>query len=203
MPVSRRPRGSRSVWIPVLGVVESVVSDIVLVLRSEHRDLIDLADQCSRPSRGFEDPVGRLNDRLLAHLSALERVAMSTARWLGDGTGSIPDVLEELRRVTGQPASRERTPELARIVVRREEEDFIPRLEQDVPILERRRAGKSFRVVRDSALRGSHPSSRRVRSQSELYALARRAGLEQRSRMTQVQLQRAVEEWERGQGTRS
>lgn len=175
-----------------------MVSDIVLVLRSEHRDLMDLADQCSRPSRGFEDPVGRLHDRLSAHLSALERVGMGTARWLGDGTGPIPDVLEQLRGETTRPATRESTPALARAVVAREDRDVIPQLESELPILERRRAGKSFRIVRDSALRGRHPSSRRVRSQSELYALARRAGLEQRSRMTQAQLQRAVEEWERG-----
>lgn len=162
---------------------------------------MDLADQCTRPSRGFENPVSRLHDRLAAHLSALERVGMSTARWLGDGSGPIPDVLEHLRGATSEPATRDSTPVLARTVVDREERDVIPQLEAEVPILERRRAGKSFRSVRDSALRGSHPSSRRVRSQSELYALARRAGLEQRSRMTQVQLQHAVEEWERGRHT--
>ena len=174
-----------------------MVSDIVLVLRSEHRDLVDLAEQCTRPSRGFEDPVGRLHGRLRAHLNALERIAMSTARWLGDGTGPLSEVLEVLRRGMREPADRQRTPALTWMIVDQEEEDVIPAFERDVPLLERRRAGKSFRMVQDSSMRGNHPSSRRVRSQAELYALARRAGVEQRSRMTQTELQRAVEEWER------
>lgn len=176
-----------------------MVSDIVLVLRSEHRDLQDLAEQCSRPSRGFEDPVGRLHSRLHAHLDALERIATTTSRWLGDGAGPIPDVLELLRGSLREP-DRETTAALAMSVVDLEEAEVIPQLEEEVPLLERRRAGKSFRLVRDSAVRRHHPSSRRVRSQAELYALARRAGLEQRSRMSQVELQHAVEEWERGGG---
>ncbi len=171
------------------------------MLRSEHRDLIDLADQCGRPSRGFEDPVGRLHDRLRAHLSALERIAASTSRWLGDGGSPVAEALERLRLGTQGAADRQETPALARTVVDHEEEAVIPEMERAVPLLERRRAGKSFRMVRDTALRANHPSSRRLRSQSELYALARRAGLEHRSRMTQSELQRAVEEWERGGGS--
>jgi hypothetical protein len=174
-----------------------VVSDIVLVLRSEHRDLIDLAQQCTRPSRGFEDPVGRLHGRLRAHMDAMERVATSTVRWIGKGVGPMGEVLDLLTRGTREPPDRQATPALAWAVVDHEEGSVIPQLEREVPLLERRRAGKSFRLVRATAMRSYHPSSRRVRSQAELYALARRAGVEQRSRMSQAQLQRAVEAWER------
>jgi len=177
-----------------------MVSDIVLVLRSEHRDLVELADQCTRPSRGFEDPAGRLHARLVAHRSAMERIAATTSRWLPRGSGPVADVLEMLRDELDEPADRGQVPRLAQTLVSREEHEVVPMLETSLPILERRRAGRSFRLVRDAVMRGNHPSSRRIRSQAELYALARRAGLEQRSRMTQVELQRAVEAWERSGG---
>jgi hypothetical protein len=77
----------------------------------------------------------------------------------------------------------------------------LPRL-ADLPINERRRIGKVFRIKRDGALRGAGPATRRQRSQTELYELARRAGVEQRSRMTLAQLEAAVSAWERDQAAR-
>jgi hypothetical protein len=53
--------------------------------------------------------------------------------------------------------------------------------------------GKVFRMRRDANLRSGHDGSRRRRSQTELYEMARRAGVEHRSRMTQAQLQAALE----------
>ncbi len=57
----------------------------------------------------------------------------------------------------------------------------------------RRRMGKVFRMRRDANLRTGDPGSRRRRSQTELYEMARRAGVEHRSSMTQAQLQQALE----------
>jgi hypothetical protein len=60
--------------------------------------------------------------------------------------------------------------------------------------------GKVFRIRRDAVLRGGHARQHRQRSHTELYELARRAGLENRSTMTQAQLQAAVAHWERRAG---
>ena len=57
----------------------------------------------------------------------------------------------------------------------------------------RRRMGKVFRMRRDANLRNGDSGSRRRRSQTELYEMARRAGVEHRSSMTQAQLQEALE----------
>ncbi|HEX6887043.1 MAG TPA: hypothetical protein VF143_02965, partial [Candidatus Nanopelagicales bacterium] len=74
----------------------------------------------------------------------------------------------------------------------------IPKLAA-MPISERRRIGKVFRIRRETALRHATTATRRQRSQTELYELARRAGVEQRSRMTLAQLEAAVSAWERAQ----
>ena len=170
-----------------------MASDIVLVLRSEHRELSALADQCSRMSRGFEDPARRLGERMRAHAAALERNVLGHTLLASEVDGIVRDIVEQLRSEVD-----ERSPDVvAGSVITREAEALLPRLDREVPLAERRRMGKGFRLVRDAALRGSHPTSRRARSQSELYEVARRAGLERRSRMSLVELQHAVEAWER------
>ena len=93
-----------------------------------------------------------------------------------------------LEDVGGEPASRAGAAEgLLRI-----ERHIVALLEQ-LGLDERRRLGKVFRIRRDAQLRGSSSGSRRRRSQTELYEMARRAGVEHRSRMTQAQLQAAIE----------
>ncbi len=54
----------------------------------------------------------------------------------------------------------------------------------------------AFRTRRDALLRSTLLTSRRQRSQTELDEIARRAGVPNRSRMTQAQLQAEVFEWE-------
>ena len=170
-----------------------MASDIVLVLRSEHRELSALADQCSRMSRGFEDPARRLGNRMRAHAAALDRNVVGHSLLASDVDGIVREILERLRT----DLEFRQPDEAAGCLVAREAEALLPRLEREVPLTERRRMGKGFRLVRDAALRGSPTTPRRVRSQSELYEVARRAGLERRSRMSLVELQRAVEAWER------
>ena len=65
---------------------------------------------------------------------------------------------------------------------------------ESLELLTRRRMGKVFRIHRNAAVRAASSTGRRRRSQTELYELARRAGVEHRSRMTQSELQAAIED---------
>ena len=175
-----------------------MASDIGLVLRSEHRDLLILADRCGRMSRGFQDPVADLRRRLLAHLAAaqsavlpvLASVSSPPAPELEHAIGLVGTV------VSDEMVSREALEQTTRVLVDAERADMLPVLSGRVPVAERRRMGKVFRMRRDSVLRGTQARSYRQRSQTELYELARRAGVEHRSTMTQSQLQAAVVQWE-------
>jgi hypothetical protein len=180
-----------------------MASDIGLVLGSEHRDLLVLADQCGRASRGFHDPVTELGRRLLAHVAAVEAEVHPVLR--SSPSVNLLDVrnaVERVDAVLGDDAvDREALAGAARDLVE-VERAVLPALVALLPIAERRRMGKVFRIRRDSVLRGAHSRQHRKLSQTELYELARRAGLEHRSTMTQAQLQAAVAEWERHPGHR-
>lgn len=176
-----------------------MASDITLVLRSEHKELLVLADQCERTSRGFQDPQAELDRALAAHLGAASAAAYTVPAaqpllpTLDRMATEVSEVLSRSRRTRADLAH------AARVLVEVERERLLPALDGGVPIGERRRMGKVFRIRRDTLLRGAPKPSRRTRSQSELYEVARRAGVEHRSRMTQAQLQAAVEAWERAQ----
>ena len=174
-----------------------MASDLLLVLKSEHREMSSLADQCTRPSRGFENPQLRLAEHLRAHVAGLERNVLGSQLVGPQGVAVVSEIAAAVHEAAGADAVPSDVPQLARHVSAREEEALLPLLESDVPLTERRRMGKGFRLVRDATLRAVHTGQRRVRSQTELYEVARRAGLERRSRMTQAELQFAVEAWER------
>ena len=178
-----------------------MASDIALVLGSEHRDLLVLADQCGRASRGFHDPVTELGRRLLAHLAAVEadfHPVLRSSPALNQVDVGI--AVERVDAVLGDDAvDREALAGAARDLVDLERA-VLPALVAMLPIAERRRMGKVFRIRRDAVLRSAHSRQRRQLSQTELYELARRAGLEHRSTMTQAQLQAAVAQWERDPG---
>jgi hypothetical protein len=175
-----------------------VASDIVLVLGTEHRELAALIDQCGRPSRGFQDPQEDLRRRLAAHVAAATAaVHPAIGTWRPPELElALADAEDALAAPTRSGLSR-----AASAVVEAETSIVLPRL-ADLPINERRRIGKVFRIKRDGALRGAASTTRRQRSQTELYELARRAGVEQRSRMTLAQLEAAVSAWERDQAAR-
>lgn len=173
-----------------------MASDISLVLRGEHRHLLRLADRCDRRARGFQDPEGDLRRSLAAHLSAASAEvypvvhADDTSPWPG---GSV----EELAAQLDEGLAGDELVDAARAVVELERSRVVPILDADLPLTERRRIGRVYRIRSESTLRAAAGDVRRShRSQSELYELARRAGVEQRSRMTQVQLQAAVSAWE-------
>lgn len=172
-----------------------MASDIVLVLRSEQRELLALADQCRRPSRGLERPEASLRLRLAAHAAALRDVVLPSAAIPAD-----QDLAAALSSVAPQieEPSRERLADSVCVLVEFEASEVLSAL-LALPIEDRRRMGKVFRIHRERTLRHARPAVRRQRSQTELYELARRAGLEQRSRMSQSQLEEAVSAWERAQ----
>lgn len=173
-----------------------VASDIALVLRTEHRQLKVLADRCGRDGRGFQDPVADLRRELIAHLSAVRGevypAVPDVVPQAGDGsTNAAPTTAEDVADPDADVAA------MALRVVAFEEAHVVPALEQGLSLAERRRIGKVFRIRRTGAARAAGTGQRRQRSQSELYEAARRAGVEQRSRMTVAQLQAAVEAVER------
>ena len=180
-----------------------MASDIGIVLRSEHRDLLILADQCGRMSRGLHDPAADLRRRLQAHLTAAEAEVYPFVRW--SSPSSIRRACCTRSRSVGaaledEAVAREELAQVARSLVEVERSAVLLALAAQLPIAERRRMGKVFRMRRDAVLRSAHARQNRQRSQTELYELARRAGLEHRSTMTQAQLQVAVAEWERRRG---
>jgi hypothetical protein len=180
-----------------------VASDIILVLRSDHRELRVLADQCRRPSRGFERPDEDLHRRLTAHTQAAQEIVYPAAAQAAGSTGEseFRQVLAAVHAQLENP-SREGLADAACALVECESTLVIPTLDTLI-IEDRRRMGKVFRIHRERSLRHSVSAGRRQRSQTELYELARRAGLEQRSRMTQAQLEEAVSAWERAHAPRS
>jgi hypothetical protein len=176
-----------------------MASDIGLVLRSEHRDLLSLADQCGRLSRGFHDPAAALRRRLQAHLAvAAEGVYPVVRSSSPEGSANLLIAVERVGvALRDEAVGREELAELARILVEAERSDVLLVLAAQLPIVERRRMGKVFRMRREALLRAAPPRQHRRLSQTELYELARRAGLEHRSTMTQAQLQAAVAQWQR------
>jgi hypothetical protein len=179
-----------------------MASDIRLVLGSEHHDLLVLADQCGRASRGFHDPVSELGRRLLAHLAAAEEEVYPLLRPSSDADmADLRTAIERVRAVLGDGSVvREELAQVARALVEAERATVLPALAASYPIAERRRMGKVFRIRRDAVLRGAHSRQHRQLSQTELYELARRAGLQHRSTMTQAQLHAAVARLERHAG---
>lgn len=158
-----------------------MASDILLVLKSDHRTLCLLADRCTRQARGFADPRRDLERALSAHLAAMASEVYPRVGRMGPGLtpedvasadpGRLIAAVEEVQRY--------------------EFDEVLPAL-AGLAIEDRRRIGKVFRIRRDAALRSFGTSRRRPPSQPELYELARRAGVEQRSRMNAAQLHAAV-----------
>jgi hypothetical protein len=175
-----------------------MASDVVLVLRSEHRDLLILADRCRRMSRGFHDPVADLRRRLQAHLAAAEMEVWPVLRSVSPSTpADLVQAIERAGAALGDgSAGREDLPHVVGGLVEAERSSVMLAFLTQLPIAERRRVGTVFRMRRDAALRADHSRHSRQRSQTELYELARRAGVERRSTMNQAQLQAAVAQWE-------
>ena len=175
-----------------------MVSDVLLVLRAEHRELAQVADQCRRATRGLQDPQAELHRRVGAHLGAFAAAGIDRSVTDADLERRLVDAGQRAREVLDDPEAADHALPEATLALVRVEESVLDSFVVRVPLTERRRMGKVFRIRRDSVLSGSAPSQRRSRSHSELYELARRAGLHHRSRMTLAELTAAVEEWERG-----
>lgn len=165
--------------------------DVVLVLQSEHRKLHQLVERCGRPSRGFHDPHADLQQALYAHLvAATAEIYPATARLCGEDWPAAR--LSELRALAeGEPT--DALTAAAEDLVELEQRCVLPVLDERMELEARRRLGKVFRIRRDAAARSANSTRRRHRTQTELYELARRAGIEHRSRMTQAELQAAIE----------
>jgi hypothetical protein len=179
-----------------------MASDIGLVLGSEHRDLLVLADQCGRAARGLRDPAAELRRRLVAHLAAAEAEVFPVLRSFASlDLTDLSTAVEQLgAALRDDAAAAQDLARGARALVDSERVAVVPVLVARLPIAERRRMGKVFRIRRDGVLRGWHSRPLRQLSQTELYELARRAGLKHRSTMTQAQLQAAVAQWGRHPG---
>jgi hypothetical protein len=167
--------------------------DIVLVLRSEHRHIQQLLDRCSRASRGFHDPIAELHQALRSHVLAATAEIYPTAAKACDPQEWPADRLTLVRTLVERDHLEDsEARHAAEELVEAEEDSVIPILE-GLELIQRRRLGKVFRIRRDALVRQSAGSRRRRRSQTELYELARRAGVEHRSRMTQAELQAAID----------
>lgn len=193
--MSRRPNrksaSGNTGSCPVAGYGDIMAVDVVLVLQSEHRKLHQLVERCGRPSRGFHDPVADLQHALYAHMVAATAEIYPTAARL---SGSLwpAEAVTEIRKAAESESSdalRAATADL----VRMEEQYVLGLFGEHLELDARRRLGKVFRIRRDAAARSAATSRRRHRTQTELYELARRAGIEHRSRMTQAELQAAIE----------
>jgi hypothetical protein len=176
-----------------------MASDIALLLAAEHRVLAQLADRAERSSRGVVDPVAELQCRLTAHAQSVRSDVLPMAERRADEVeaGGLAELRRALDRVIDSGGAG-RSAAMARTLVAHERVTLVPVLERHVPIAERRRAGKVYRIHRDAAVRALSGPTRAARSRTELYEMARRAGIEHRSRMTQRELQDAVEDWEHG-----
>ncbi len=73
-----------------------------------------------------------------------------------------------------------------------EESVVLPAVRERLELQSRRRLGKVFRIKRDAHLRTLKKGPRRQLSQTELYEVARRAQVENRSRMTATELLAAI-----------
>lgn len=166
--------------------------DIVLVLRSEHRRIQQLVERCGRASRGFHDPVTDLWQALRAHVLAATAELYPCAAKVGDPQQWPAQKLTEVRTLLERAPQAEDALRAAELLLSAEEDCVVPRLE-GLDVATRRRLGKVFRMRRDATARQASASHRRRRSQTELYEVARRVGVEQRSRMTQAELQAAIE----------
>lgn len=165
--------------------------DVVLVLQSEHRRLQQLAERCGRPSRGFHDPLADLQQALYAHLvAATAEIYPKVARLAAD---EWPAAELAALRAAAESDPTDALTATAHELVELEQRCVVPVLEERLELEARRRLGKVFRIRRDAAIRSANSTHRRHRTQTELYELARRAGIEHRSRMTQAELQAAIE----------
>lgn len=169
--------------------------DIVLVLRSEHRRIRQEVDRCGRSSRGFADPAAELQLTLRAHMLAATAEVYPTAAKLSDPSTWPAETLTSVRTTVEQDDPDDGTlKQAATDLMQAEATSVLPVLEQRLEIPARRRMGKVFRIRRDANARTAAAGQRRRhRSQTELYELARRAGVEHRSHMTQAELEAAVE----------
>jgi hypothetical protein len=162
-----------------------VASDVVLVLRSEHRRLRQLVDRVGRSSRGLADPHSELRRALSSHVSAARsEIVPAVSGWPGCSTWvSALDEAADQQTEALLPA--------VEALVQVEEHSLLPWLQQELSVADRRRLGTLYRVRRDTVARPllARPSL----SRTELYERARRAGVVHRSRMTQGELQAAVE----------
>ncbi len=169
--------------------------DIALVLRSEHRQIQRQIERCGRTSRGFADPAGDLQATLRSHILAATTEVYPTAAKLTDPNSWPAEVLASVRTTAeADEVDEDALLKAAAELIRAEETSVLPVLEDRLEIPARRRMGKVFRIRRDANARAAVAGQRRRhRSQTELYEVARRAGVEQRSRMTQSELQAAIE----------
>lgn len=173
-----------------------MVSDILLLLPSEHRELLLLADRCGRAHRGMASPEAELRRRLRAHLAAGSEAVYPVLAPTPSEVEQLNAALAPVRAEVDGPGSAEGLARAATVLVRTERALVIPGLAA-WPDEDRRRRGKSFRIRRDALVRSAAATtSRRQRSQTELYEVARRAGIANRSRMTQAELEAAVSHWE-------
>ncbi|MGB7979568.1 MAG: hypothetical protein WCF36_02110, partial [Candidatus Nanopelagicales bacterium] len=172
-----------------------MVSDIVLVLRTEHRELLVLVGRCNRAHRGMASPEAELRRRLRAHLEAGAEAVYPVLAPTSARAQQLDAALTSVRARVDGPAWAEMLARAAVAVVLAERALVIPGLAA-CTVEDRRRRGKSLRIRRDALVRSTAATSRRQRSQTELYEVARRAGIPNRSRMTQAQLEAAVSHWE-------
>lgn len=187
MPVEAR----RTVYAPPTGVIHGMAVDIALVLQSEHRRIRQLVDRCGRSSRGFHDPAAELAMVLRVHFDVAAREVYPSVidlapAWPDDRVNAVGQVI-----MTDEVTA----PDLigaAGELISVESDVVVPVLQEGKDVDERRRLGKVFRLRRDAQVRALNRSHRRQPSQTELYEMARRAGVQQRSKMTQAQLQQAI-----------
>jgi hypothetical protein len=135
--------------------------------------------------------VDELSLALRAHVMAATGEIYPSAAKVNPANWPAEDLTEVRILVEREPRAAE-VAHAAEVLLRTEVEHVIPLLE-DLELDIRRRLGKVFRIRRDAIARSERSTHRRRRSQTELYELARRVGVEQRSRMTQAELQAALE----------
>lgn len=186
-------------------------SNIVRLIRSDHRKISGLLERAGGPHRNGEELREEIVAQVRAHALATEQELLPyVGQRLDPGQSELDRHLQALESLAEAASDFEsvndedrsavltRLSELVEAHIAAEERDFLHLLDETVDVARLRRLGETFRRRRDGELKLWSGAKRRLRrpdsSRAELYERARRQGVSGRSKMTKSQLKEALRE---------
>lgn len=175
-----------------------MASDVLLVLGSRQRRLLELAERCRRPARGLADPVADLAREAVGDSAAMAHLIESTRRLVDAAAAHQAIAVRATIDTVARRSPIDVTALLGAVDVLLATQEPLLAGWSQARVDHRRQWGRTYRRVAANAERAMRSAgSRSLPSGTELYERARRAGVAQRSRMTVRQLHAAVEAAER------